>query len=234
MGPLIFFDEYKPIFPEGLEGLESFLGGTYHNAIRASEHAVRVLSDDDDYDLCYSFFSVQCARNYPERVAYLLHDEEALPTNWTVGSFKEPFELGEALDEQSGEGTVYYVDLDMEEITYFEVGNASKVVGVRLPGLESVMAKSSTEDMGTHLFGFVESVHEGKTLEETWREIGEELKLDFSFTEHFAQIGSRFFLFDDYWAAAHSDLATSLLYAANCWDPFEGLSLEELSGPLRL
>lgn len=223
----------KP-YPEYLGDLKGLLASVYHNEIRASEHAVRVLSDDDDYDLCYSFFSAQCARKYPERVAYLLHEEVALPTDWTVGSFKEPFEMFATFEAQAGEGTVYFVDLDMDEIDYLDTVNVSKLQGARLSDLESVMAKSSTDDMGTHLFGFVESVHEGKTLEETWREIGEGLKLDFSFTEHFAQIGSRFFLFDDYWAAAHPELATSLLYAANCWDPFEGLSLEDLSGTLRL
>lgn len=213
--------------PKSVEDVERLLEYTYNEEVRVNEHTARVLSDDDEVDLCYYFFSAEYALKNPERVTYLLHSDTTLPTNWIRGSYEMPSAVDPAIEEQPDEGTLYALDFELGQPGYFEVANSSRVAGIRLPDLEPVLTQCDSDEVPHPFAPLAKSIQAGRSLFEAWRSLGENHKQEsIVFTEHFAQIGHRFFLFDDYWAAAHPDLATSLIYAANYWDPFEDLSSE--------
>ena len=109
-------------------------GGPEHT--RLDDHALRVLTDDDEVSLAYFFFDDEVARTQPERVSWLLHEEPRLPEGDADGPFKPPFEPEPILPRGEGEGTTYACLLTFHDGDSIP-GRALAIPGVRLPELAS-------------------------------------------------------------------------------------------------
>ncbi len=133
--------EHALVTPKSTAELEKLLrqhlyveGGEEH--IRIDDHALRVLTDDDEVSLAYFFLDDEALRTQPERVAWLLHEDPKLPEGDADGPFTPPFEITEILPRGEGEGATYaclLTFLDGDSIP----GSAHVFPGVRLPELAS-------------------------------------------------------------------------------------------------
>lgn len=271
--------------PRTTEALEKILrehlyveGGEENVLI--DDHSLRVRTDDDEVELAYFFFDDEVARQHPERVAWLLHDEPRLPDGGALRVYEPPLELEQLLPAGTGEGCTYAVFL-----THYDgatlPGQAFAIPGVRLPELPAHLCRVIPEDRpasyspeyrelwpielrliraflvaerpdleralercaaypmnavvssgSTRLLGvgphkdakeeFIRAArnrsHDGDPQRSTVQ-VGRHVAMLCAHTsQHFGY--QQWIFFDDRWAAAHVELASSLLWYASRWDPF--------------
>jgi uncharacterized protein (TIGR02996 family) len=111
-------------------------------------HLVTVLSDDDELEFVYYIFDDHYASRYPERVAFLLHDDWRLPAGSADKTFrpKEPVNDDEARGK--GKGAIYWTCEAFEDSCNFSdgLGNAIRIKGVRVPDLARYLARHEPSD----------------------------------------------------------------------------------------
>lgn len=104
------------------EAIESF---AEVSGVEASEHHLQAITDNDDLELAYYFFDETYAEHYPERVAYLLETDWALPSSVAVGQGFQPSTAVNYLSETAGQSyfacQAFYTptnltDLDTEQM----------------------------------------------------------------------------------------------------------------------
>lgn len=215
-------DELRSLLHEYLwvEGDEGF--------IRLDEHGLRVRTDDDEVDLAYYFLEDPA----PDRVAYLLHDTWPLP--------------GDATDAEAD--AVYSVRISWEHIgtgTNLDLTGAVVFPGVSLPDLAGHLDDLDGDDRrdvrllrdlvrpgddgigpAMERYLWLAGYHPVPGTTRDTLPLASRLAV----RPHIAQVAryidnffgfDQWFLFDTRWAAAHPDLARSLLRYAAHWDPYE-------------
>jgi hypothetical protein len=251
--------------------------------IRLDDHTLRVRTDDDEVDLAYFFFDDTAAREYSDRVAYLLQEDPRLPDGDADGTFRLPVKLNLLLPGGEGKGATYACLLTFYDSQSIP-GEAAVFPGVRLPDLaahlrrvlpESKPQKWSAEWLATWplelrllramvdpndrtlspALGRAQAFPLGPIAADTNHSrlgIGAQAAARDEFLEaaakskkskhagdpkrsivhegeHVAVLCAhtsshfgyqQWILFDDRWAAAHPDLASSVLRYASGWDPF--------------
>lgn len=155
--------EHRLPTPKTMAGLDKQLrkhlyveGGSDH--IRVNDHTLRVATDDDEVDLAYFFFDDDAARQHPDRVAWLLHDEPRLPEGDAEGPFEPPFAPAPILPRGDGEGATYACLLTLCDNPSIP-GTAAVIPGVRLPELAAHLRRVIPE---------AKTVAWSATYRETW------------------------------------------------------------------
>jgi uncharacterized protein (TIGR02996 family) len=106
-----------------------------------------VQSDDDELMFAYYVFDDHFAARYPDRVAFLLHDDWRLPE----GESNEPFRPKEPVNptrpKGNAEGATYWACEAFEDsCNMLDMGPACCVKGVRLPDLARYLMQETPED----------------------------------------------------------------------------------------
>ena len=172
-------------------------------------HSLRVHTADAEASLAYYFFDDEIARRSPDRVAYLLLDEPRLPHDAGPegGSFSPPVEVSALAPGGGGEGATYVTLLTFADGEF--PGTIGVFAGVRLPGLAAHLRAVVPDGWPAELQPLPGLVKEGDAHAVLLAPPAE------------GSVGSQqWILFDDRWAAAHPDLAASILRYGRDWDPF--------------
>ena len=118
------------------------------------------------------WFTRSYAAAYPERVAFLLHEPFALPSDWNASArfdaSVEPIDLEPSGDE---EGATYFVDLDLHDTIHLSSLEsepaAFRLRGVRVPELAEFLHQVEAEDDWPDvLFALRNALLEEDTLED--------------------------------------------------------------------
>ena len=121
--------------------------------IRSTARAMQILTDDDELELAYYFFDDRYCAEYPNRAAYLLHEDWRLPEAVEPSNGRlPPIPAAVKSLEPGGKGTgvVYAVFL-----AYYDSANLSDFVnsyrirGARLPDLPAYLAAAQTDEQIT-------------------------------------------------------------------------------------
>lgn len=139
--------------PESWAGLKELLGKHLYveGEVVVEEPTVRVLTDDDEVTLAYTFLPESHALLHPERTAYLLHEEWQLPTSAgePVG-FRAPVPLPVVRPPGAGPGTTWVVSLADQDSSFLsdleDSPAAIALPGVRLPDLPGYLREVSVGD----------------------------------------------------------------------------------------
>jgi hypothetical protein len=192
----------------------------YWDDVRVDERSIRVRTDDDDTDLAWLIFDAEQVQQHPQLLSFLVHDEPRLPAavgaaqpedaaeGVTAGIFGGlQYDPLDTLDLGSGPGVTYVVDMRVSGSDLLDAMGHWQVTGVRLPDLGALV-----DDLIDELDI---SDSEERALSSLLADAGE------AHVAMSSYVGQLYF-FDDLWAAAHPDLAASLVEFADTWDPFAG------------
>lgn len=238
-----------------------------NDAIRLSQHALRVRTDDDEVDLAYYFIDDEAAAAAPDRVAYLLHDTWPLPTSAAAAGadFHHEVAVRAVLPPAPGPESVFSVRLAWESPDTdrnLDLARALALPGLTLPdlaahlrGVDDANARGwphdarllralvgpGDEDIGPAVKRYARLPGHNPSPAHPDPVAGHHTVLTLPppgtahslvrLDTHIAQIArhiddffgyDQWFLFDTRWAAAHPDLARSLLRYAAHWDPYQG------------
>lgn len=122
--------------------------------ILRDEHALRVVTDDDEVGLAYFFFDAHAVAEHADALAYLLHEEWPLPDGGRDAAFAPGIELPVVSPAGVGEGATYVVlgtFYDSDSMP----GGSFVLPGVRLPGLCEHLRRSVPEPMPPTEWGYV-------------------------------------------------------------------------------
>ncbi|MBL7258291.1 hypothetical protein [Paractinoplanes lichenicola] len=215
--------------------------------IRLDERGVRVRTNDDEADVAYYFLEDEAVAAHPDRLAYLVNDTWPLPAD--VGAAPGPPSVHLvriAWQHLDHDGT----NLDNHGVTVFPGvtlpgfadhlrGRAAggrfdadllrALVGPGEDGLEPAMSRYVA--LGGYDLSNV-GTWTAPSHEQILRSIRPSPSSRLAMSGHVVQAAryiddfwgyEQLFLFDSLWAAAHPDLAGSLLRYGSHWDPFDGL-----------
>ncbi|WP_433223860.1 hypothetical protein ACQP00_14990 [Dactylosporangium sp. CS-047395] len=227
-----------------------YVEGDPDEYIRLDEHSLRVRTDDDEVELAYFFLDDEVLAAHPERLAYVVHEGplpadsgagEGEPSTFAVfltyydGSSLEatpPFVFpGVSLPELPAHLRAAEPDSDVwpPELMVLQALTAPGDETVR-PALErcnrwpgfNINADPWPEDT-TDAWAVLAGAEfeSGRNPELSVLQAGEHLAQLAMHCDDFFGF-QQWYLFDTDWAAAHPDLASSLLRYATHWDPLSG------------
>lgn len=145
-------DRSNPVPPASSAELSTYLLRGYVNEVQViSEHAVQVLTDDDELDAAYYIFDDYYAASHADIVRYLIHDSWELPTSFVASPHFDPPVIDYyEFNPGKGEGAIYCIIAS----DWGAGGNYSnlkdhviKIPGVRLDdGLVEHLLSSTPDD----------------------------------------------------------------------------------------
>ncbi|GAA2480948.1 hypothetical protein [Winogradskya humida] len=218
--------------------------------IRLGEHALRVRTDDDEVDLAYYFIDDVAAAASPERLAFLLNDTWPLPANaiaFPDAHFSHHVPVRIVPPAGAGGDAVYSVRVGWEHRgngTNLDLTGALMFPGVSLPELVGHLRDADDlkaddarllreliapgdDDIGLAMRRYAQlDGYDPAPGVVRDKKPGRDI---ISLEPHIAQVAryiddffgyDQWFLFDTRWAAAHPDLASSLLRYGAYWDPY--------------
>jgi hypothetical protein len=212
------------------------------NRVQADGNTLRILPMGASSTLL--FLEKEAAVQHPEFVSFLLHEESALPDGESQDSFNTRFEVPVAEVVSEDPVATYVCAMAVSERQ--APGLVRKLSGVDLPRLLTLLraeTPANLDDWPEELRSLRTKVQEeDQSLAPALQRVAEDLVVEAAEhdgakslvleTDHTAvlcayispSLGYRqLILFDDRWAAAHPELATSLIRYAHSWDPFAQL-----------
>jgi uncharacterized protein (TIGR02996 family) len=140
-------------------------------------HLLTIQSDDDELMFAYYVFDDHFAARYPDRVAFLLHDDWRLPDGDADVPFKPKEPVGGTKPQGDGEGATYWACECFEDsCNLLDMGPASVVKGVRIADLARYLMREVPEDAWSGYWQLLRTqlLAEGVTadpLEDRFREV---------------------------------------------------------------
>ncbi len=126
-------------------------------------HAIQGLDDDDELEMAYYVFDEAFAQRYPERVAWLIHEDWRLPADVGPGGFKPAVGSDLIKPRWKGEGATYLLFMIADDsMSISEPVTPRRFEGVRLPQLARFLACLFHDDQkkspGGILMDFAEQI----------------------------------------------------------------------------
>ncbi len=194
--------------------------GAGEDHVQLDAHSLRALSGAEGARGAFYFFDAEAALKSADRVAYLLHHEPHLPVGEADSTFAPPVDVSLLAPAGGGEGAAYAILMGVPE------GVTVSFPGVRLPELIAHVRGAAPEPAADD--GGSATKPPAALLQVLLGEPSASVPEG----AHVATVGApAWILFDDRWAAAHPDLASSILRLGRHWDPFAALRAPKASKP---
>ena len=197
------------------EVTESLKKRCYYNSIVARDGAIEFLTDDDELDLSYYWFTSEFAAKHPDRVSFLMNDRW-LPTN--------------VVENEKSKPTTYLCSRYPGQSCDSANWDLFEIPGTRLEfiaNVEPVMEKSKFSD-SSELQDFLLKVPGDFSWKQTIEKLVAEKaafkdnQTEFRCSKHICEMRhhaenwgknklfNHFVVFDDLWAATHPNLTASI------------------------